>query len=193
MYVFFKSDGHLRPKNRPCKTTGAVRKYRTAPAETYPNARAIRPAGHPGNAPKAAQVRPECPGHCGGHPSRLFHHDLVHEQESLAAGARVPGRDRSGILRDHLQVTGRRFGKLHPVTPDAVGIPGLRFGHRDRGHLGKIRPVIRNPHRNRRGREYPVALLGERLQLHRPIGLAPRPCRWSRRVARPDTPARHRS
>ena len=32
MYVFFKSDGHLRPKNRPCKTTGAVRKYRTAPA-----------------------------------------------------------------------------------------------------------------------------------------------------------------
>ena len=130
MYVFFKSDGHLRPKNRPCKTTGAVRKYRTAPAETYPNARAIRPAGHPGNAPKAAQVRPECPGHCGGHPSRLFHHDLVHEQESLAAGARVPGRDRSGILRDHLQVTGRRFGKLHPVTPDAVGIPGLRFGHR---------------------------------------------------------------
>ena len=135
---------------------------------------------------------PECPGHCGGHPSRLFHHDLVHEQESLA-GARVPGRDRSGILRDHLQVTGRRFGKLHPVTPDAVGIPGLRFGHRDRGHLGKIRPVIRNPHRNRRGQEYPVALLGERLQLHRPIGLLPRPCRWSRRVARPDTPARHRS
>lgn len=61
MYVFFKSDGHLRPKNRPCKTTGTVRKYRTAPAETYPNARAIRPAGHPGNAPKAAQVRPECP------------------------------------------------------------------------------------------------------------------------------------
>ena len=138
MYVFFKSDGHLRPKNRPCKTTGAVRKYRTAPAETYPNARAIRPAGHPGNAPKAAQVRPECPGHCGGHPSRLFHHDLVHEQESLAAGARVPGRDRSGILRDHLQVTGRRFGKLHPVTPDAVGIPEEQLRQAARGAVCKI-------------------------------------------------------